>query len=1058
MRNLKRALSLALASVMLLGMMVVGTSAASYTDVDDNDNVEAIEVLNAVNVMIGRQGNFEPDEAVNRHEMAVIMAKLVLGNEAADNYVGSHPFTDVVPWADKYVAACYENGLTSGTSATTYGGGNPLTAVQAAAMMLRALGYEDLSKGATDWRAPVTAAANRIRLFDGVASNPSEKLNRNQVAQLALNTLKSPVVDTKQGLNITGSNGDYTFTINGDREYTARSSSKAFAKAIDATEAKGTSASSIGGYTIELGEHLYNGDLKLYNDRTDIFGRPARRWEYDGKEIGTYAKDELLRAEYTSEVTGRELYDLLGSSVVRDSAINVTIDGVSDSAIDGRLFNETAINRNNRASVGGTGNGVLTQVYVDPNKGADGTVDIAIINTYLAFAAKDYDAKKETLDLEVYGLDKKTGGNLVKTITSGSDVETLKVSSEDFAVEDVKEDDPFLVTVADGSIQTMKSVAPMSAVEITSFQARKPADLASGNLTTGGKKYSFSSAAEYDNDCLKAYTDGGDNVNLKDTAYDVYLDNYDNVIGVKEVSKTTNYLFITGVNGGKNYLASTTLEAGAIFLDGTMEIIKINQGDSDFTTALTGSHADSRINKWFTYTKDNKGVYTVEEVELDAGAGKKGQSHITWEDTDNDTKIEANRTINKKNIYMSTVTETLDDTATTNALAYGNDKSIYISADIDRIITNSADNEVDIVISGVNSVTTGIDNVDIKAMTEAEATAARPTPASPALAAGDVSHGVYTLYDKKGWVIAMVIVGEDSGSNSAFAYVHNSSVAQEYYMGSDGYKWERNVIIDGVETTLTEVNDTRISLLGKMDANKWYRVRTNNDGNVTAILGSPAADGTLDGDTDVGGKFGDWNLDWNTVPTAYNVDYDAAGETLVGSFTAPGVETVLYHEDFTNKVPSANGHSLFVEQDNNSGLRYATNVKVVLDQMNANKRETEFYTGETGVKNALSALHPVDPDAATLAYNYEISAIIKGGVADVIVIKDLVDDGDSGVTPPSGESIDGLFINLTDTAGLTITGVTTKATAPSEEATVGGIIDALTKEGLLLRRGERRGV
>ena len=34
-----RALSLALASIMLLCMMVVGTSAASYPDVDENDNV-----------------------------------------------------------------------------------------------------------------------------------------------------------------------------------------------------------------------------------------------------------------------------------------------------------------------------------------------------------------------------------------------------------------------------------------------------------------------------------------------------------------------------------------------------------------------------------------------------------------------------------------------------------------------------------------------------------------------------------------------------------------------------------------------------------------------------------------------------------------------------------------------------------------------------------------------------------------------------------------------------------------------------------------------------------
>ena len=44
MRNLKRALSLALASVMLLGMMVFGTS-ASYADVSSKYNLEAIEVL-----------------------------------------------------------------------------------------------------------------------------------------------------------------------------------------------------------------------------------------------------------------------------------------------------------------------------------------------------------------------------------------------------------------------------------------------------------------------------------------------------------------------------------------------------------------------------------------------------------------------------------------------------------------------------------------------------------------------------------------------------------------------------------------------------------------------------------------------------------------------------------------------------------------------------------------------------------------------------------------------------------------------------------------------------
>lgn len=54
MRNLKRALSLALATVMTLGLMVVGTGATGYSDVTSEDNQEAIEVLWVVDIMTWR--------------------------------------------------------------------------------------------------------------------------------------------------------------------------------------------------------------------------------------------------------------------------------------------------------------------------------------------------------------------------------------------------------------------------------------------------------------------------------------------------------------------------------------------------------------------------------------------------------------------------------------------------------------------------------------------------------------------------------------------------------------------------------------------------------------------------------------------------------------------------------------------------------------------------------------------------------------------------------------------------------------------------------------------
>ena len=136
MRNLKRALSLTLASVMLLGMMVIGTSAASYPDVDDQDHVEAIEVLSAVGVIVGDDGDFRPDDKVSRNEMAVILAKLILGSDA-DKYVGSCPFTDVPTWAQKYVTACYDNKIVAGRIESVYDGSAVVTAQEAAAMVLR---------------------------------------------------------------------------------------------------------------------------------------------------------------------------------------------------------------------------------------------------------------------------------------------------------------------------------------------------------------------------------------------------------------------------------------------------------------------------------------------------------------------------------------------------------------------------------------------------------------------------------------------------------------------------------------------------------------------------------------------------------------------------------------------------------------------------------------------------------------------------------------------------------------------------------------------------------
>ncbi len=83
MRNLKRALSLALASVMLLGMMVVGSSAKGLDDFSDASeivNQDAVAVTSAIGLFEGYEdGSFGPENVVTRAEMAVIITTMLYG-------------------------------------------------------------------------------------------------------------------------------------------------------------------------------------------------------------------------------------------------------------------------------------------------------------------------------------------------------------------------------------------------------------------------------------------------------------------------------------------------------------------------------------------------------------------------------------------------------------------------------------------------------------------------------------------------------------------------------------------------------------------------------------------------------------------------------------------------------------------------------------------------------------------------------------------------------------------------------------------------------------------
>ena len=151
MRNLKRALSLALASVMLLGMMVVGSSAKGIDDFTDKAeivNQDAVAVTSAIGMFEGYEdGSFGPENVVTRAEMAVIICTMLYGAGVNVNqFAETNVFTDVPAWAQGYVNLCSSLGIVAGVGDGKFDPKANLTREQAAKLVA----YLQLGKKSAD--------------------------------------------------------------------------------------------------------------------------------------------------------------------------------------------------------------------------------------------------------------------------------------------------------------------------------------------------------------------------------------------------------------------------------------------------------------------------------------------------------------------------------------------------------------------------------------------------------------------------------------------------------------------------------------------------------------------------------------------------------------------------------------------------------------------------------------------------------------------------------------------------------------------------------------------
>ena len=598
---MKKFLSLVLALVMTMSLVTISAGAKDFTDDSKITYEEAVDVISELGIVDGYSaGDFRPSNTLTRGAAAKIICNMILSPTTADALsASSAPFSDVP--ADStfagYITYCAKEGIISGYADGTFRPAGTLNGYQFMKMLLGALGYDSDIEGFTgpNWSINVAKLAIGIDLDDGLteAFNGSKAVTREEACLYALNTLQATMVEY---------DSKTTVTVNGAEVVVGGSEAKDMKNSAEKSK-----------QYIEKDEYMqfaekYFTDLKLYDDETDDFERPANTWKIKNDEIGTYAKTP--DATYTVEVKGKMVYADLGD----DYAINgyyvngepaneqLKKSGKDDFAIE---------KKNDDIKLGG--NGALTEVYIiDGDNDNDDTVRIITIETYLAEVSGDYDEDDE--ELELADLDEDGVPSL------GIDSDEYILSSDRFANLDTFEDEDYvLVTIAKGEIMSIAKAEKVTGT-VTNYEV-------GDSITADGTKYEYSKT--YD-DYNSKNKDWGDNLSINDE-YDLYLDAYGYVIFYDGVEDDGKYVYIDDFFAASNS-SKSTVKANAYFLDGTNEEISIDKVNGDSVKGQDDADnlkTDVEAGKgWYSYTTSSDKYKLTKKV-----SGVVATGDITDKDT-----------------------------------------------------------------------------------------------------------------------------------------------------------------------------------------------------------------------------------------------------------------------------------------------------------------------------------------------------------------------------------------------------------------------------------------
>ncbi|WP_158098648.1 S-layer homology domain-containing protein [Flavonifractor sp. An112] len=663
MRNLKRTLSLALAAVMLMGMMVVGAGAASkdFTDASEIKNVEAVDVMVALGILEGGdKGDFQPNSILTREQAAKIICYMLLGEDSAEKLsTNSAVFNDVAAdrWSAPYIGYCVNLGILAGDGQGNFFPEGKLTGAAFAKMLLVALGYDPAIEEYVGNSWTINVAADAIEA--GISPKGvvlTDELSRQDAAQMAFQTLTATVVKyDNKGTTVIGSDGMQVIVGASSASAVANTTSN-----YDNTKATDN--------VMQFCEKYFS-DLTKESATADDFGRPADyAWELKSNEV--YTASAAPVATFNKAASADDVAAALkGYKLVNDQNTAGENDDVT-----------YKVDNSNKITTSGTALTNATSGKILDHNTYDGTSTNYAISTNAAnqtVAARLAEYTQNGRLVEFYANSDKEitaivcvqyGVTQVTKVTTNKDGDVsyqLKnvgtytaYANEDKTDEiilngEVAKDDIVTYVTRDGQTYvypTTKVVGAQSA-----FNEDKE------TITVSGTTYDVSTFSYDKLNNQQVDVDGTAN-NFPNSSDDAnyYVDQFGLVVYSDAVASETKYTVINAiakVNG-----LSDSIEAELIFADGSREVVTVKSVKDESGTDKTGSvettsngtEAAKLAGIVYTYTvKDGKYELTAVPTSGGKSVAKEPVSNATVTEKGNpDVNLATDITTNNSTVFV----------------------------------------------------------------------------------------------------------------------------------------------------------------------------------------------------------------------------------------------------------------------------------------------------------------------------------------------------------------------------------------------------------------------